>query len=118
MEVAVIIILVLLQFKHWYIDFVAQSSDMVAGKGVYGNLYGLLHSVQHGFGTLVVCLFFVQPLLAIGLGILDFILHYHIDYAKMNLGCQDVKEKEFWVHLGLDQMLHQITYLIIALLVV
>lgn len=107
----ILFVLFLLQFKHWYIDFVNQSNDEVQHKGIYGNWIGMKHSVKHGLGTSAVFLLVMHPVSAIILGFLDFVLHYHIDWAKMNWGNRDITTPAFWAHLGLDQMAHQIVYL-------
>ena len=110
----VMLILLLLQVKHWYIDFVAQTPEMIASKGIYGNPTGILHSAQHGLATFVILAFFISPYLAAVLALADFVTHYHIDWLKMNKGCRDIQDPKFWNHLGLDQMAHQIVYLLIA----
>ena len=50
--------LLLLFVKHYIIDFVMQTDEMVKGKGVYGNPKGILHSLQHAIGTLLIAFFF------------------------------------------------------------
>ena len=108
------VVLSLLFLKHWIIDFVMQTNDMVEGKAIYGNRMGVLHSLQHALATLLILLFFVDPLIAIALAWFDLITHYHIDYIKMNYGSRDINTKAFWSHLGLDQMAHNFVYLIIV----
>ena len=107
-----------LQIKHWYIDFVDQSMEEVHGKGIYGNWLGIRHSLKHGIATMLIMPFFfgLEVGLIVGLvvGFLDFVLHYHIDWAKMNWGNRDITTPAFWNHLGLDQMAHQLTYLLIV----
>jgi hypothetical protein len=112
-----LLLLVLLQIKHWYIDFVNQSMEEVEHKGIYWDWLGMKHSVKQGLGT-VACLLLITgweylPFCLI-LGTLDAILHYNIDWAKMNWGNRDIQTPAFWAHLGLDQMLHQLTYIGIA----
>jgi hypothetical protein len=104
------IILVLLQFKHWYIDFVNQTNIEVISKGHYGELPGIMHSLKHGFATGLIILL-INPYLAAYIGLLDFILHYHIDWTKRNFGNQDIQNPKFWRDLGLDQMAHQLCYI-------
>lgn len=104
--------LILLQIKHWYIDFVLQTDAMVQGKGIYGNRQGLWHSAQHGIGTLLIALAFTSVSTAVFLALFDFITHYHIDWTKMKFGCRDIADPKFWNHLGLDQMAHQMTYIL------
>ena len=114
---AIILTLVLLQIKHWYIDFVNQSNIEVASKGIYGDFHGLMHSAKHGAATMFCVLFVVGPaytIFAVICGLIDFIVHYHVDWTKMNYGNRDITTPAFWNHLGLDQMAHQLTYLWIA----
>lgn len=108
-------LLVLLQVKHWYVDFVMQTPEMVAGKGIYGNPHGIVHSLQHAAATLALLLLAVNPTIAISLAALDFVTHYHIDWVKIRFGCRDIQNPKFWNHLGLDQMAHQIVYITIAI---
>jgi hypothetical protein len=108
-------VLALLYVKHWYIDFVNQSTEEVAGKGIYGNWQGIKHSLKHGIATIIVMLIAgVNWPSAIILGIVDFITHYHIDWTKMNYGNRDISTPAFWNHLGLDQMAHNFVYLFIV----
>ena len=110
-------ILVLLQIKHWYIDFVNQTNEEVQHKGEYADWRGVKHSLKHGIGTFV-CLWAVTGWsnveFAVFIGVLDCILHYHIDWAKMNYGNRDITTPQFWNHLGLDQMAHQLCYIAFA----
>jgi len=117
MTITIITLLVLLQIKHWYIDFVNQSMDEVVSKGIYGDGDGVNHSMKQGIGTMIAIVLAVgTPYIAYAavLGFLDFVLHYHIDWTKMNYGNRDISTPAFWNHLGLDQMAHQLTYLFIA----
>lgn len=108
----ILLTLVLLNIKHWYVDFVDQTMDEVHGKGIYGNWLGIRHSLKHAVGTFAVIAIMGAGLIGAGiLAILDFVLHYHIDWAKMNWGNRDITNPQFWNHLGLDQMLHHFTYL-------
>jgi len=55
-----------------------------------------------------------------GVLILDFVAHYHVDWAKMNInramGWGATTHNEFWWLTGLDQWLHQMTYLCLVAL--
>ena len=105
-------LLILLQIKHWLIDFVYQTDQEIRHKGIYGDWRGIKHSAKHGIGTasvLVMCTVDVEWAYAIGL--LDFVLHYHIDWIKMQWGNTDMHDPRFWNHLGLDQMAHQLCYI-------
>jgi hypothetical protein len=109
---AVFFLLVLLQVKHWYIDFVNQTQAEIDSKGNYGALDGISHSAKHGLGTIFVFLLVgLDPALSVTLGAIDMVIHYHIDWIKMRFGTQDITTKEFWSQLGLDQLAHAFTYI-------
>jgi hypothetical protein len=109
--VELLIILALFQIKHWYIDFVNQDDEEVKYKGTYLDWRGVKHSLKHGIATMAILTLFTPISWALFFGISDFLFHYHIDWFKMNKGNRDIRTKEFWNHLGLDQMAHQLTYL-------
>ena len=86
MSFELITLAVLLQVKHWYIDFANQTKQEIANKGIYGNMIGMTHSIKHGIGTLLCILSITGQgyfLYAFILALIDFIFHYHIDYVKM-----------------------------------
>ena len=117
MILVMMFVLILLQIKHWYVDFVNQTEEEIQHKVIYLDWIGIKHSVKHGVSTFVilwVVLGWVEIDLAFALATVDFLLHYHIDWFKMNYGNRDIRTPQFWNHLGLDQMAHQIVYIIIA----
>ena len=120
MITSILLLLALLQLKHWYIDFVNQTNVEIASKGIYGDSAGLNHSIKHGVGTML-CIILVTGIDHIAfasiLAFLDSMIHYHIDWIKSNYGRSNISQKSFWVDLGLDQMAHQLTYIGIAYLV-
>jgi len=118
-----LLMLVLLQVKHWYIDFVNQTMEEVHSKGIYGDSAGIDHSAKQGIGTMIaiLCVTGMDYIAFAGvLAFIDFVLHYHIDWAKINLNKRrnyTVEHPHFWLWLGFDQMLHQLTYLFIIWMV-
>jgi len=106
--------LALLFIKHYVADFLLQTDEMVKEKGTYGAFGGLLHSAYHCILTFVIASFFTTPSYAIGLAVIDFIAHYHIDWLKMNYGNSDIANKWFWRYLGLDQLAHSLTYVLLV----
>ncbi len=118
----IFIALGLLFVKHWYVDFVNQSNEEVASKGIYGDFHGIMHSLKQGVGTaLVLALTGVFFLDAILLGLIDFVLHYHIDWAKININKRfnyTIQDPKFWAWLGADQLAHSLTYLYIVWILV
>jgi hypothetical protein len=120
MSLELITLYILLQIKHWYIDFAAQTPSELEHKGIYGSMQGMTHSIKHGIGTLFCILAITGQgyfLYALILAVMDFGVHYHIDYIKMKHGESNIQDPKFWNHLGLDQMAHQLTYLFILTMV-
>lgn len=115
-----LILLSLLFTKHFIIDFPMQKPYQWMNKGTYGHPGGVLHAGLHGIGTLL-CFYWIAPMAACYLAIADMIIHYHIDWAKMNLnakyGWKADTHEEFWILLGFDQFLHSLTYVGLVALV-
>ena len=115
-----ITVLTLLLVKHFIIDFPLQKPYQYLNKGTYGHPGGLLHSGLHGIGT-TLCLIWWAPAVAICYGFVDSIVHYHIDWAKVNInnkfGWTSTNSEYFWWLLGLDQLLHALTYIAITYMV-
>jgi hypothetical protein len=113
-----ITLLVLLSIKHFLADFAYQPPYQWQNKGTWGHLGGIVHSGQHAALTFIILLFFINPAIAAALAICEFIVHYHIDWAKMNInkyfGWGATTHNQFWVLTGFDQLLHTLTYLAIA----
>lgn len=108
-------LLSLLLVKHFLGDFVLQSDFIVENRRRYGHPGGLLHTGIHGALSLVAFLIFGAPFsgMVIGLIVAEMIIHYHIDWGKDNLTRQKTlnqNDRSFWTLFGLDQLLHQATY--------
>ena len=118
---SIYVIFILLFVKHWYIDFVNQSMEEVVGKGIYGNAHGLMHSIKHGVATLLIFWWFLSNWpLAVIVGFIDFFLHYHIDWTKININKKynyTPENPKFWWWLGADQLAHQLTYIFLVWIV-
>lgn len=111
----------LLTIKHFVFDFLYQPPYMWQNKGTYGHWGGIAHSGLHALATLGILLFFTTPFMAICLSILEFTIHYHMDWFKMNynkrMGWSPSTHNQFWILLGIDQLIHSLTYIGIAALV-
>jgi len=112
-----LLLLFLLQVKHLIVDWCWQPAYEFQNKGIYGHFGGVRHAGKNAIGTGLCLLPFFGVLGAVVGTIVDFALHYHIDYAKVNLnklkGWGPTTHSEFWYLAGLDQFLHQATYLLI-----
>jgi hypothetical protein len=115
-------LILLFQLKHFLADFAWQSGWMVANKGTYGHPGGIAHAGVHAALTVVVLLTAPVPVvtvIAIALG--EWVLHYHIDYAKSQLNRRaglTPSDKSYWTLSGADQAAHQLTYLLILWLII
>lgn len=114
------LLLTLLFVKHQIFDFVYQPPYQYKNKGTYGHMGGVVHSLQHSIATFAILLFFTNPAIAFIIMGLEFVVHYHVDWAKMNIN--RIKEytpenPKFWLWLGNDQLAHNLTYVFVAFIV-
>lgn len=112
-------ILMLLLVKHFICDFPLQAFPyQYRNKGTYGHLGGILHSVIHVAGSFLVLIYFTSVEMALMLSLFDGLCHYHIDFAKMNIGriynLKPDNSEWFWILMGFDQLLHALTYYIMV----
>lgn len=110
----ILLLLTLFAVKHFVVDFPLQRPFQWKNKGTYGHLGGIEHSGLHGIATLVILFLFTSPWLALVISSAEAVIHYHIDWLKMNLnrtmGWKPDTHPEFWTLLGLDQFAHTMTY--------
>lgn len=115
-----LILIALLFTKHFVVDFPLQHRYQYSNKGTYGHPGGILHAAVHGLATFW-CFAWYAPMAAPWLALLDAVIHYHIDWAKMNInarmGWGPTTHEEFWWLMGLDQFLHAMTYVGLVALV-
>lgn len=110
----IFLIISLLFVKHFVADFYLQTNEHVYGKGLYGNSKGIEHSLHHLIGTFGCLLFFINWEFALVLATVDGVIHYHIDWAKININKHHnltPADQKFWFWLGVDQLLHSLTYI-------
>jgi Protein of unknown function (DUF3307) len=114
--------------KHFVVDFLLQPAWMFQNKHRFGHPGGLAHSLFHGVVTSVILYWFYRhgmigantlPTMWVWLGVMEFPVHYMIDWLKMNLSiwCKwaPATHMQFWYALGADQLLHYLTYLAILM---
>lgn len=111
----ILLFLTLLFVKHFIVDFPLQGPYQYTNKGTYLHMGGQLHAGLHGIGTFIVALFFVDFGVAMMIAVADAFIHYHIDWAKVNINkyfkWQSHTSEKFWWLLGFDQLLHTLTYI-------
>lgn len=113
------VLFLLFVIKHFVGDFVLQFPYMVDQKGTYGARGGLEHAAIQGIGTIMVLCMFIGFFPAVLFALFDSVVHYHIDYMKMNIGRGlTPQDRAYWLWLGFDQMLHYLTYILIIGLII
>lgn len=111
----ILLLFLLLQIKHTYADFKIQTYQQTVRKGIYRDLVGISHTLDHVWASLIVLLVYniwfpIDAFTILVMTILEGIAHYHIDWAKVKWGVKDITKPLFWTQFGLDQLAHQLTY--------
>lgn len=122
MKELIFLLLIGLNMKHFVADYLLQFPWMIAGKGSFRMAGGYAHAGIHVIGTaFVLWLLAISPQLIAGLVLAEFALHFLLDFAKIHYG-SDISSTErpnaFWALNGLDQLLHQLTYVGIVYFIV
>jgi Protein of unknown function (DUF3307) len=119
----VLFLLLLLQIKHCYADFMIQTYAQTVRKGIYRDKVGISHSLDHVWTSMVALLVFhffvpIGLVYMLVLPLVEGIIHYHIDWTKVHFGTKDLTKPIFWAQFGYDQLAHQITYLSMAVILI
>jgi len=122
-----LVLMMALIAKHFVADALLQFPYQYLNKGKFLHPGGLLHAGIHGVLT-AYCFMTYSPSVILLVASIDTVLHYFIDYAKMNLSAffkwseyvdEDGKsflkiyDNNFFVVLILDQCLHMMTYVLL-----
>jgi hypothetical protein len=115
-----VLVLVIFQVKHLLADFTLQTQWMYVGKEALRGWFAPLaaHAGVHAAMTLAIVLWFNPALW--WLAAVDFVIHGTVDRGKGVAGrLFRVKEGQrmWWQIFGLDQMLHHLTHLALAVAV-
>ncbi|MEP4198538.1 MAG: DUF3307 domain-containing protein [Aliishimia sp.] len=107
-------ILVLLQLKHMLADFFMQTPIMLVDRARYVHVGRALHCLVHAVGSVLCFLLAGLPMGVLFLIVFaEWIIHFHIDYGKgrwSDMKNHTPNEAGFWRAFGVDQTLHQLTY--------
>ena len=114
--------------KHFVCDFhpKIQTPEMYLNKGIYGHPGGIAHAFVHVFASTLILLAFSSAYsrsyvfwVFIGLLLFEGLVHYHMDWFKMwwckRKGYKPDTHPQFWFWLGIDQMVHYLTYVVMVL---
>ena len=117
-EFFLVVLILGLQIKHFLSDYLLQTAWMIQGKVSFGHAGGYVHAGIHVVGTaLVLAGLGVAIQLLIVIVLIEFIVHYLLDFAKEHVTSGlSARERphRYWALHGLDQLLHQLTYLAIV----
>ena len=118
MSSTVLIFLFLLFAKHAIADLAIQRL-FPSNKLEYLNKQAHLHYFHHAVGSFLVG-FVYDIRLAIVISSLDYLIHWHVDFAKSHVrhhyGWTE-KDLQYWFLQSVDQILHYATYVLFAVLV-
>lgn len=115
---AALILLVLFQVKHMFADFFLQTPIMLGGRSVYVHVGRALHCLIHVLGSALVLVLLGIPVGVFAtLIVAEWIVHYHIDYGKgvwSEWAGHSPQDASYWRAFGVDQALHQVTYVVMV----
>lgn len=102
--------------KHTVADFLLQNDFIVSQKGRYGAPGGIVHALEHVLLTAPVFWLFPSGSGSTAFMLLatEFLLHYHIDWAKDQIVHRyglTASQRSYWAAHGVDQLLHGLTYI-------
>ena len=115
-----------LSIKHFLADFPLQSAYQYRNKGIYLHLGGILHALIHGVMSAMILVWYDLKMGLIA-GVIDALVHYHIDWAKVRLSRGLAYQGEeglvilsnrYFLLLGLDQLFHTVTYIVLVWMIV
>lgn len=112
-----IVLLALLAFqgKHFLCDFVLQNKWQIESKKTYLGAGGLVHAALHaGFSIPALLILAAPPSVLAAIVAFEFVLHYHVDWAKARIDTRagwSNADLGYWIVFGVDQFVHQLTYL-------
>ena len=110
-----LVLLCLLQIKHMLGDYFLQTRMMLDGRDQYAHLGRFLHAGVHATRSFIAFLLIGAPVaFIVPLVLAEWAVHFHIDWWKgrhtsdQNLTPADAG---YWRASGVDQALHQLTYI-------
>ena len=109
-----LLLLWLLQIKHMFGDYFLQTGKMLDGRDQYMHMGRLMHAGVHAAGSAIAFLIIGAPVgFIIALVLAEWIVHFHIDWWKSRLTTEQKltpADAAYWRASGIDQALHQLTY--------
>jgi hypothetical protein len=114
--------------KHFLCDFLMQPPWMWKNKGIYFHPGGLTHATVNVLGSAFVLLLYailtVRGIVPIDFWLwwkilaFEWLVHYHMDWWKITWcklnGYKAHTHPQFWHWMGLDQMVHYLTFIVMV----
>lgn len=114
----VLLLICLLQIKHMFADYFLQTPKMLAGRSAYRHAGRAQHAAVHSVGSAIALFVVGSPIaFTIALVAIEWVVHFHIDYGKARHSDKTgygPNEAGYWRAYGIDQTLHQLTYVAMA----
>ncbi len=114
----ILVLLFLLQAKHLFADFYLQTPKMLRDRGVYLHVGRLQHAGLHAVGSLVAFVLVGVPIVtALVIAAIEWVVHFHIDWGKGRWSDHTghgPDQAGYWRAFGVDQALHQWTYILMV----
>lgn len=109
-----LVLMCLFQLKHMLADYFLQTRTMLDGRDRYAHLGRFQHAGVHAIGSFIA--FFLVgaslPFIVV-IVLMEWVVHFHIDWWKgRHTSGQKLTPKDaaYWRASGVDQALHQLTY--------
>ncbi|MGD9293815.1 MAG: DUF3307 domain-containing protein [Roseobacter sp.] len=113
---ALLALLCLLQAKHMFADYFLQTKIMLDGRETYIHLGRFLHAGVHAAGSTIAFMLVGTPFsFILPVVLIEGVAHYHIDWLKGKFTADQrltPADAAFWRATGVDQALHQFTYVV------
>ncbi len=113
--ITILLLFLLLQVKHMFADFFLQTRRMLEGRSTYLHMGRAQHAGVHALLSIPVFLVFGAGYgFVFALIVAEWVVHFHLDWAKARYSVQralNPTQALFWNAFGVDQALHQLTYI-------
>ena len=98
-----------------FADYFLQTQRMLSDRAEYVHVGRVQHVIIHAIGSAIAfALLLTNPVFILVTVVIEAVVHYHIDWAKDNLNQKwdlTPDQSGYWSLTGLDQLLHQLTYI-------
>ncbi|MEM1076158.1 MAG: DUF3307 domain-containing protein [Pseudomonadota bacterium] len=116
---ALLILLSLLQVKHMFADFFWQNEFMLGDRDKYIHPGRMVHAGIHAVASFIAFVIMGASFaFVLVLVLAEWVVHYHIDFWKGRYTAKNdltPADASFWRATGVDQALHQFTYIAMIL---